>query len=122
MPGRGISDQFVRVGNDLLTVTGHARIAALIRQAVMTKRGEVPWRPELGSRLHRIVHRNLDERTLELARNLVIEALTDLPDVSRLEVEATRAAQSKAILITVRYVYTVDGSSGVATESLAMAS
>lgn len=76
--GRGILRPFRRdQKNDFANGSGIALLSSNVGQVLQTKRGELPWRTEQGSRVHLLRHRNQTEPLFdELVRVYVIEALS----------------------------------------------
>lgn len=80
--GRGITRPFRRdQKNDFASASGADLVYACGEQVLGTRAtsplgsGELPWRPEFGSKLHLIRHRNINPTTKELARAWASEAL-----------------------------------------------
>ena len=80
--GTGLTLPFRRDGKgDFAHASDLSLIQSSVRQVLSTvrsspsTRGELPWRPEFGSVLEALRHRNLDDVTAELARTRVVESL-----------------------------------------------
>lgn len=82
--GRGITRPFRRdQKSDIANETGAALIAAGVGQILGTRaaddagvsKGELPWRPDFGSLLHLLRHRNNRIVTREMARFYVMDCL-----------------------------------------------
>lgn len=80
--GTGLLTPFRRDGNrDFTNASGLALVKSSIRTILglrgssPTTQGELPWRPSLGSQLHRLRHANNDSLLEDLARIFVVEAL-----------------------------------------------
>lgn len=76
LPERGVNDTLLRdKKNDYASVSGGECVRAHIRQILGTKRGEIPWRPTFGSRLHLLRHAMNNPAYAALAAYYVLEAL-----------------------------------------------
>lgn len=92
---RGLLRPFVRDGvSDFASGTGARLLASKIGQIVGTRcssetmEGELPWRPEFGSLVNLVRHRNDDAITRELSRVYVEDALRRwLPSIRVREVD-----------------------------------
>jgi len=92
---RGLLRPFVRDGvSDFASGTGARLIASKIGQIVGTRcssetmEGELPWRPEFGSLVNLVRHRNDDAITRELSRVYVEDSLRRwLPSIRVREVD-----------------------------------
>lgn len=81
--GFGLTQPFRRdLRGDFANDSEAALVASCVAQVIGTQssgpnsEGEVPWRPEFGSRLHALRHRNLDDATVDnLAKVYVADAL-----------------------------------------------
>lgn len=80
--GNGLLRPFRRdVKNDFASAAGVALVSSCVGQVLGTKAssaagvGEVPWRPEFGSRLHLLRHKNNRDTLGDFAVVLVEEAL-----------------------------------------------
>lgn len=69
---------------DLTNINQDATEVNAIKQSIknilLTRRGTVPGKPNFGSDLYRIIFRQLDHATATIAKNFVIEALTEFED------------------------------------------
>lgn len=69
-----------------------------------TTHGELPWRPEFGSLLHVLRLRNVDDTLADLARYLVVDALSKwVPAVRIVSVSITQQSQTYALYLRVVY-------------------
>lgn len=79
--GYGLLSPFRRGPSDFVAGGDADLLASMVDEVLGTKAesdytaGELPWRPEFGSLLHFLRHRNNDATTAELARVYVAEAL-----------------------------------------------
>lgn len=80
--GRGVSHPFRRDGKgDFANLTGAKLVRAAVSQILGTRaetelgEGELPWRPEFGSKLHLLKHAPNNQATRELARLYSVEAV-----------------------------------------------
>ena len=109
--GKGILRPFVRDGKgDFANSFELALVRSEIAQVLGTvassgsTSGELPWRPEFGSILQHLRHRNLDEVTAELARTYVIDALSNwLRNISVTAADVVLDHDNTRLIITVRY-------------------
>ena len=90
---RGLIHPFQRDLDDFANADGAQELQSRIEQVLGTRGtapneiGELPWRPEFGSALHRLRHRNMQEAIVELAREHVGGALRRwVPELSAVEV------------------------------------
>jgi phage baseplate assembly protein W len=82
--GGGLIRPFRRVGSDFNAGFGVAVIRANIGEVFGIVPGTLPWRPELGSELHRLLHQRNTPGVRELARLYVEQALSRWEPRSRL--------------------------------------
>jgi phage baseplate assembly protein W len=81
--------------------------------------GELPFRPEFGSRLHLLRHRKVDALLQELARVYVIEALGRWERrVNVLRVEVFEEPVGEGTALVVRVEYRAEGSATVLSSSV----
>ncbi len=80
--GSGLLRPFRRDGKgDFAHAEGSALLNASVGQVLSTRassqksQGEIPWRPDAGSKLHLLKHSNNTTVTRELARAFVLEAI-----------------------------------------------
>lgn len=69
---------------DLTNINQDATEVNAIKQSIknilLTRRGSVPGKPYFGSDLYKIIFRQLDHATATIAKNFIIEALTEFED------------------------------------------
>jgi phage baseplate assembly protein W len=98
--------------NDFANAGGRALLRARIGQILGTKAdstagpGELPWRPEFGSRLHLLRHQNDSEVFLAFAETMILEALSRWePSVRVTRVARVETSSSpKKVYLRVNYV------------------
>jgi phage baseplate assembly protein W len=79
--GRGPAFPFYRGSSDVHVAAGAAAVKAAVAQILGTRanstkaQGELPWRPEFGSKLSTLRHANMNDGLAELARHYIGEAL-----------------------------------------------
>ncbi len=119
---RGLIRPFVRDGvSDFASASGRRLIESKIGQIVGTRgssdtvEGELPWRPEFGSLVHLIRHRNDDAITREMLRVYVEDALRRwLPSVRVRDVEIVGVEETGIDGATfARIHYEVKSSAGI---------
>jgi phage baseplate assembly protein W len=103
VPFRRGSRDFVQAGGEEL-VRSSVREILLTRAAVGAVPGELPWRPDFGSKLWTLKHRKNDELLAEQAYVYVLEALTWEPRVETVSVEIERDPEAlNELTVKVRY-------------------
>ena len=113
--GRGLVHPFRRDGrSDFAAAGGENVIKSAVRQILGTAGssdstpGEIPWRPELGSRLNLLRHQRNDVVLQELARAYVVDALKRWePRVHVTGVHVTREQQDGENVLAIRITYDV---------------
>lgn len=86
--------------------TGLDAIRNSIRNILLTPRGSLPGKPRFGSDLHKVVFQQLDPLTEAIAKNYVLESLTEFEDrinVSRVGIRRDDAFNK--ILIDIVFTY-----------------
>lgn len=109
--GNGITTPIRRGSSDLVSASGVDLIRAAVGQILGTKAavgdlvGEVPWRPDFGSKLWVLKHRSNDPTLEGQAEAFVKEALLWEPrvEVTEVLVETEPAAGPNELRIRVRY-------------------
>jgi phage baseplate assembly protein W len=90
-------------GRDFSHGAGAPEIMSNVGQVLGTQVGTLPWRPELGSRLHLLRHRPNNHATRELARLYVDEALSKWePRAEAAKVEVVDQDQSAKSTVAIR--------------------
>lgn len=80
--GRGINAPFRRGAADIVTVSEIELIRGNLRQILGTRAGtpfstgELPWRPEFGSKVHFLLHKPNTALTEAMARFYTVEAIS----------------------------------------------
>ena len=88
------------------SATGLNAIKNSIRNILLTRRGSVPGKPRFGSDLYKIVFQPLDPLSMAIAKNYVMEALTEFEDrinVRRVELRSDDAFNK--LLIDINFTY-----------------
>ena len=123
--GRGVTRPFRRDGRgDFATATGAALVSAAVGQILGTiadsavNVGELPWRPDFGSKLHLLRHSPNNEALVETARVFVIEAVQRWEPrvrISNVEIsrDETEGSGGNKLTIRLRYAF-VELQTGVA--------
>jgi len=111
--GFGLLRPFRRDGkSDFAAAGGEQLVRSSVGQILGTRaesevsEGELPWRPEFGSKLYLLRHQKNDAVLQELARVYVVDALQRWePRVRVKTVQASRERQEgeDALVVTVRY-------------------
>ena len=113
LPERGVNDTLLRdKKNDYASVTGSECIRSHVRQILGTKRGEIPWRPTFGSRLHLLRHALNNPAASALAAYYVLEALALWEP--RVVVENVEASSEAPETLRVVVRYSISGASASA--------
>ena len=88
------------------SATGLDAIKNSIRNILLTSRGSVPGKPRFGSDLYKIVFQPLDPLTMAIAKNYVMEALTEFEDrINVRRVELRRDDAFNKLLIDIVFTY-----------------
>lgn len=105
LPERGVNDTLLRdKKNDYASVVGADCVRAHIRQILGTKRGEIPWRPTFGSRLHLLLHAMNNPAASSIAAYYVLEALALWePRVVVSDVQAGADIGSETLRVVIHY-------------------
>ena len=106
---RGLIQPFQRDLDDFANADGAQELQSRIEQVLGTRGtspneiGEMPWRPEFGSALHRLRHRNMDETIVALARTYVGDSLRRwVPELSSVDTEVEDDQDKRRLVIRVR--------------------
>ena len=96
--------------NDFVSLHGNATglnaIKNSIKNILMTQRGSLPGKPRFGCDLYKIVFRPLDPLTMAIAKNYVMEALTEYEDrINVRRVELRRDDAFNKLLIDIVFTY-----------------
>jgi len=110
----GLLQPFRRGPNDFVSGNGDSELRSEIEQVIGTEGsvganiGEIPWRPEMGSGVHLILHAPESEATIELARIYCADALSRCLPSAQLNGVDVDVAGSGKVSLTVR-VNTAEG-------------
>lgn len=102
------------VYNDLQTVKflncDTDAINDAIRNILMTPKGTLPGKPKFGSRLHELIFSQIDDLTLKLFKDLVIEALQYWENrIAITAVECTADESTNTLKAEITYYYYLNG-------------
>ena len=96
MPVQGVSQGFKDISasfqtnplnNDLIVIKNTTAIARSIRNLILTKRGERPFEPNLGSGVYDLLFENIDKQTATIIRDEIILVIENYePRVEIIEV------------------------------------
>lgn len=81
-----------------------------IRNILMTPKGTLPGKPTFGSRIHELIFSQIDQLTIDLFRELVIEALQYWEE--RIVITAVDCSSDDAnntLIATITYYYYING-------------
>jgi uncharacterized protein len=122
--GFGLLAPFRRDGkSDFAAAGGDQVITSSIRNILGTRKGELRWRPEFGSELHRLKHLTAEDIP-DLARFYVTDALTKWePRIVVQDVIADKSPEGDALFIEVLYSIisqNVSGNQVVLSEDLVL--
>lgn len=113
--GNGIVIPFRRGVRDIVSASGAELIRSSVRQILGTRAsvgdlvGELPWRPDFGSKLWVLRHRNNDPTLEGQAEAFVREALRQEPRVQVTDVFIERPPFTEPNELRVRVTYTIIG-------------
>lgn len=96
--------------NDVVSLHGSATglnaIKNSIKNILLTPRGSLPGKPRFGSDLYKVVFQPLDPLTMAIAKNYVMEALTEYEDrINVRRVEIRRDDAFNKLLIDINFTY-----------------
>ena len=81
------SFQINPLNNDLITVKNTNAIARSVRNLILTRRGERPFAPNLGSGVYDLLFENIDKQTATVIREEIITVIENYePRVDIIEV------------------------------------
>lgn len=81
-----------------------------IRNILMTPKGTLPGKPTFGSRIHELIFSQIDQLTLDLFRELVIEALQYWEErIAISSVECSSDDANNTLTATITYYYYING-------------
>ena len=96
--------------NDVVSLydsaTGLNAIKNSIKNILLTPRGSLPGKPRFGSDLYKVVFQPLDPLTMAIAKNYVMEALTEYEDrINVRRVDIRRDDAFNKLLIDINFTY-----------------
>ena len=96
--------------NDVVSLHGNATglnaIKNSIKNILLTPRGSLPGKPRFGSDLYKVVFQPLDPLTMAIAKNYVMEALTEFEDrINVRRVDIRRDDAFNKLLIDINFTY-----------------
>ena len=114
MPVPGVSQGFKDISasfqmnplnNDLIAIKNINAIARSLRNLVLTKKGEKPFQPNLGSGVYELLFENMDEQTAAVIRDEIILVVENFePRVSLIEVKVTPNFETGAMDASIKYL------------------
>ena len=106
---RGLIQPFQRDLDDFANADGSQELDSRVEQVLGTRGtspneiGELPWRPEFGSALHRLRHRAMNDATDALARDYVGGSLRRwVPELASVDTEILRDQKTNQLNIRVQ--------------------
>lgn len=85
-------------------VTNELAIKNSIKNILLTSKGTVPGKPQFGSNINNILFSQLDHLTESIAKNYIIEAITEFEDRIDLQsVEVKSVPEYNKIIISLYY-------------------
>ena len=98
------SFQINPLNNDLIAVTNTNAIARSVRNLILTKKGERPFEPNLGSGVYDLLFENMDKQTATVIRDEIILVLENYePRISIIEVLVKPNYEESAMDVTLQY-------------------
>ena len=98
------SFQINPLNNDLIAVTNTNAIARSVRNLILTKKGEKPFEPNLGSGVYDLLFENMDKQTATVIRDEIILVLENYePRISIIEVLVKPNYEESAMDVTLQY-------------------
>lgn len=98
------SFQINPLNNDLIAVTNTNAIARSVRNLILTKKGERPFEPNLGSGVYDLLFENMDKQTATVIRDEIILVLENYePRISIIEVLVKPNYEEGAMDVTLQY-------------------
>ncbi len=77
-----------------------------IKNILLTRRGSVPGKPRFGSELHKLCFTNMNHLIESIAKNYIIEALTEFEDrIDVLSVKIELVEEYNKIIIDISFNY-----------------
>ena len=98
------SFQINPLNNDLIAVTNTNAIARSVRNLILTKKGEKPFEPNLGSGVYDLLFENMDKQTATVIRDEIILVLENYePRIDIIEVLVKPNYDEGAMDVTLQY-------------------
>ena len=98
------SFQINPLNNDLIAVTNTNAIARSVRNLILTKKGEKPFEPNLGSGVYDLLFENMDKQTASVIRDEIILVLENYePRIEIIEVLVKPNYDEGAMDVTLQY-------------------
>ena len=98
------SFQINPLNNDLIAVTNTTAISRSVRNLILTKKGERPFEPELGSGVYDLLFENMDNQTASLIRDEIFTTLTNYePRIELSEVFVTPNFEDSSMDVIIQY-------------------
>jgi phage baseplate assembly protein W len=93
---------FTRSSGDISNATGVALMQSRLKQILGTKQGELPWRPDFGSALDALRHKNTNEAFYSDARDFIAHQIKEFePDIQLEDVSIYR--NNTAVVVHVKW-------------------
>ena len=98
------SFQINPLNNDLITVKNTNAIARSVRNLILTRRGERPFAPNLGSGVYDLLFENIDKQTATVIREEIITVIENYePRVDIIEVIVKPNYEEGAMDVSIQY-------------------
>ena len=98
------SFQINPLNNDLIAVTNTNAIARSVHNLILTKKGEKPFEPNLGSGVYDLLFENMDKQTATVIRDEIILVLENYePRISIIEVLVKPNYDEASMDVTLQY-------------------
>ena len=98
------SFQINPLNNDLIAVTNTNAIARSVRNLILTKKGEKPFEPNLGSGVYDLLFENMDKQTATVIRDEIMLVLENYePRIEIIEVLVKPNYEEDAMDVTLQY-------------------
>ena len=98
------SFQINPLNNDLIAVTNTNAIARSVRNLILTKKGEKPFEPNLGSGVYDLLFENMDKQTASVIRDEIILVLENYePRIEIIEVLVKPNYEEASMDVTLQY-------------------
>ena len=98
------SFQINPLNNDLIAVTNTTAISRSVRNLILTKQGERPFEPELGSGVYDLLFENMDNQTASLIRDEIFTTLKNYePRIELSEVFVTPNFEDSSMDVIIQY-------------------